>query len=167
MEISVTVAAVVKKILSILVSNEKGRKLIGYAIGIALFIVLLPVIAVYGLFGWLSGGGTAELITPDMVYGNLPTEYREQIEQYNTELSQIEITFTDNGLTETDISKGKTIYLSCLTGKEVEEGFYQTYAECFLDRSEESDLLQNISSAFGVSFSDADRQKLINIYGGL
>ena len=153
--------------MQVLLGDKKGRKFLGYAVGIAIFIVLLPVIAVYGLFGWMSGGGASELINQDMLYQNLPSEYREQVEQYNAELGQIEMVFTDNGLTGTDISKAKTIYLSCLTGKEGEEGFYQTYADCFLNRSEENNLLQNISSAFGVSFSDADRQELINLYGGL
>ena len=37
-----------------LLGDKKGRKFLLYVIGIALFIVLLPVIAVYGLFGWMA-----------------------------------------------------------------------------------------------------------------
>lgn len=165
--VAATIAKIASKVLQVLLGDKKGRKFLGYAVGIALFIVLLPVIAVYGLFGWMSGGGASDIINQEVLYHNLPSEYREQVEQYNAELSQIELSFTDNGLTGTDISKAKTIYLSCLIGKESEEGFYQTYADCFLNRSEEVDLLQNISSAFGVSFSDADREKFNQLYGGL
>ena len=76
----------------------------------------------------------------------------------------IEVTFLENGLTESDISKAKTIYISCLTGKETEEGFYQTYAECFINQTEEVDFLTNIENAFSVSFSQEEREQFDSIY---
>ena len=149
-------AKVAKKVLAILAGDKNGRKFLGYVIGIVLFIVLLPVIAVYGLFGWMAGGGAAEIVSPDMVYSAMPAEYRERMEQYNAELSVIETTFAECGVSGTDTSLAKTIYISCLIGKESEENFYRTYADCFLNADEEHDPLQNISSAFGVTFTDAD-----------
>ena len=122
--VGAVVAKVVKKVLAILAGDKNGRKFLGYVVGIALFIVLLPVIAVYGLFGWMAGGGAAE------------------------------------------VSKAKTIFISCLTGKETEEDFYQRYADCFLLQSEEQSLWDLISSAFGVSFSDEEKQQFNNLYGG-
>ena len=56
------VGKIAKKVLVALAGDKKGRKFLGYVIGIALFIVLLPVIAVYGLFGWMAGGGATEII---------------------------------------------------------------------------------------------------------
>lgn len=135
----------------------------GYVIGIALFIVLLPLIAVYGLFGWMSGGST-EIINYDLLYSRLPTEQRELMEQHEEQLEQITLVFANNGLSEKDTSKAKTIYISCLIGKENEEGFYQTYADCFLHAKENGDLLTHISSAFGVTFSDAERKQFENLY---
>lgn len=132
-------------------------------IGIALFIVLLPLIAVYGLFGWMSGGST-EIINYDLLYSRLPTEQRELMEQHEEQLEQITLVFANNGLSEKDTSKAKTIYISCLIGKENEEGFYQTYADCFLHAKENGDLLTHISSAFGVTFSDAERKQFENLY---
>ena len=38
------VAKVAKKILAILLGDKKGRKFLGYVVGIALFIALLPFI---------------------------------------------------------------------------------------------------------------------------
>ena len=135
----------------------------GYVIGIALFIVLLPLIAVYGLFGWMSGGST-EIINYDLLYSRLPTEQRELMEQHEEQLEQISLVFESNGLSGKDTSKAKTIYISCLIGKENEEGFYQTYADCFLHAKENGDLLTHISSAFGVTFSDAERKQFENLY---
>lgn len=164
--VGAVVAKVAKKVLAILAGDKNGRKFLGYVVGIALFIVLLPVIAVYGLFGWMAGGGAAEIVSPDMVYSAMPAEYRERMEQYNAELSIIETTFAECGVSETDTSLAKTIYISCLIGKESEENFYRTYADCFLNADEEHDPLQNISSAFGVTFTDADKERLKQLYGG-
>ncbi len=147
-----------------LLGDKKGRKFLLYVIGIALFIVLLPVIAVYGLFGWMAGDGGSDLIDQAFIYGQIPEEQRVIIEQYEAELEQITSVFTENELSQSDISQAKTIYISCLTGKETEDGFYQKYADCFVNQTEENDLLTNISSAFGVTFSDAERQQFENLY---
>lgn len=160
------VGKIAKKVVMWLLGDKKGRKFLGYVVGIALFICLLPIIAVYGLFGWMSSGDTTEILNADMVYEYMAPEYKEMLEQYSEQLTEIEIVFEENGLTETDISQAKTIYLSCLTGKESEDGFYQKLADCFLNRTEESDALTNISSAFGVTFTAADREKFNELYGG-
>lgn len=160
------VGKIAKKVLAALAGDKKGRKFLGYVIGIALFIVLLPVIAVYGLFGWMAGGGATEIIDYNAVYEYIPDEQRSVMEQYESELATIQTVFVENGLGARDISKAKTIYISCLTGKETEEDFYQRYAECFILQSEEQSIWDNISSAFGVSFSDEEKQQFNNLYGG-
>ena len=153
--IGATLAAIGKKLLFALAGDKNGRKFLGYVIGIALVIVLLPVIAVYGLFGWMAGGGEVEGIVPSSA---------NSILAYENQLYAIEETFRSYDLSERDIEAGQVIYLSCLIGRESEEGFYQTYVDCFLNRSEEADLLSNISSAFGIEFSDADRTEFQNLF---
>lgn len=158
--VSATIAAVAKKILVCLLGDKKGRKALGYAIGITLFILLLPVIATYGLFGWMAKGET-ELLSPEMVYDNIPIEYREQIELYADELKKIEAVFSEKEMRKKQTSAAKMIYVSCLVGKETEERFYERLAECFT----EEDVLTSISSAFGVSFSEEDRKQFEKLYG--
>ena len=160
------VGKVALKVLQFLVGDKKGRKFLGYVVGIALFIVLLPVIAIYGLFGWMSGGEAAEIVGYDEIYPNLPAEIREQIDENEIQLDAIETAFRENSLSDEDISTAKLIYLSCLTDKRGEENFYQRFADCFLSVSEDCDLLSNVSSAFGVEFSDTDRQQLNEYFGG-
>ena len=143
--------------MAILLGDKKGRKFLVYVIGIAIVIALLPVIAVFGLFGGMSGD-ISEFISYEQIKNALPEEQRELMEQHKNELDRIETVFEVNGLSDTDISKAKTIYISCLVGKETEEDFYERYADCFLLQSEENDLLDNISSAFDVSFTDEERQ---------
>ena len=144
-----------------LLGDEKGRKFLLYVVCMALVIVLLPLIAAIALFGSMSGGVSVDY---DMVYDNLPTEQRELLEQYDDELDMIADVFGENGLSRTEISQAQTIYISCLVGKESEDGFYQTYADCFLNQTEDSDLLDNISSTFGVTFSEREREQFENLY---
>ena len=130
------VGKVALKVLQFLVGDKKGRKFLGYVIGIALFIVLIPVIAIYGLFGWMNAGEVADIVGYDAIYENLPTEVREQIDENEVQLQTIDTVFAENGLTRDDVSKAKLIYLSYLTDRYCEEYFYQRLAYCFLTVSE-------------------------------
>ena len=160
------VGKVALKVLQFLVGDKKGRKFLGYVIGIALFIVLIPVIALYGLFGWMGAGDIADIVGYDAIYENLPSDIQDQLTENETQLQQIDTVFAENGLTDDEADQAKLIYLSYLTDRYSEENFYQTLADCFLTVSEESDLLTNISSAFGVEFSDADRDQFNQYFGG-
>lgn len=149
------------KVLKALAGNEKGRKFLLYVICIALVIVLLPLIAAIALFGSLSGGADIDYNT---VYDNLPAEYREMMEEYETELDKIAEVFEDNSLSKSDISKAKTLYLSCFAGKSLDEDFYQDYADCFYYASDSNELLDNLSSTFGVTFTEREREQFENLY---
>jgi len=156
---------VLKKILSVLLGDKNGRKFLGYVVGIALFIVLIPLIATLGLFGWMAGDGYQSMINYDTIYNSMPESYRETIEAYSDELNLIAVTFEESGFSDDDISKAKTIFISCLTGKETEENFYQRYANCFLTQSEEVSLFNNISTEFGVTFTDEEIAEFNKLYG--
>ena len=160
------VGKVALKVLQFLVGDKKGRKFLGYVIGIVLFIVLIPVIALYGLFGWMGAGYVADIVGYDAIYENLPSDIQDQLTENETQLQQIDTVFAENGLTDDEADQAKLIYLSYLTDRYSEENFYQRLADCFLTVSEESDLLTNISSAFGIEFSDADRDQFNEYFGG-
>ena len=49
--VGATVAAVAKQVLTLLLGDEKGRKFLLYVVGITLFILSIPLIAMLGLFG--------------------------------------------------------------------------------------------------------------------
>ncbi len=160
------VGKVAQKVLQFLAGDEKGRKFLGYVVGIVLFIVLIPVIAIYGLFGWMNAGNVADIVSYDAFFENLPTKVREQIDENEVQLQMIDTVFAEKGLTSDNVKKAKFIYLSYLTDRYSEEDFYQRLADSFLTVSEEADLLTNISSAFGIEFSDADRSQFNEYFGG-
>lgn len=75
-----TLAAIGKKALLLLLGDKKGRKAVGYTIGIAVFLALLPLIVVMGLFHWLLGDGGAEM--REQVRKEAESAYTESVEQY-------------------------------------------------------------------------------------
>lgn len=75
-----TIAAIGKKVLLLLLGDKKGRKTVGYTIGIAGFLALLPLIIVMGLFHWLLGDGGAAM--REQVRKETESAYTESVEQY-------------------------------------------------------------------------------------
>ena len=73
-----TLAAVGKQALLFLLGDKKGRKAVGYIIGIAVFLALLPLIIVMGLFHWLLGDGGAEM--REQVRKEIASSYTETVE---------------------------------------------------------------------------------------
>ena len=164
MNIAVSVAAVIKKAAELLLTNKKGIKFVGYVIGIALFIILLPAIMLWGFFGWMSGdGGT--LIDRDMVISRLPIEQQEQIASIDTVCDTIVTIFKTHDLTTSDQRKAQAIYISKLIGMESEENFYDDLADCFLSVSQDMSVYDLVSERFLVSFEDEEILQLDEIYG--
>lgn len=156
---SVTIGTVLKKVIAILLGNKRGRKFLGYVIGIVLFLLLLPVVVVYGLFGGMSGSASIA-ITPEMIYAQMPAEHYEQLAQYDGALQMIQTAFRDRNIPKENMRIAEIIFLSCLTENVVDLDFCTLYADCFENATDVAGMLENISSTFGIEFSEADITKL-------
>ena len=73
-----TLAAIGKKALLFLLGDKKGRKAVGYTVGIAVFLALLPLIVVMGLFHWLLSDGGAKMW--EQVGKEIASSYTETVE---------------------------------------------------------------------------------------
>ena len=164
MNIAVSVAAVIKKAAELLLTNKKGIKFVGYVIGIALFIILLPAIMLWGFFGWMSGDGET-LIDRDMVISRLPIAQQEQIESIDTVCDTIVTVFKTHDLTIADQRKAQAIYISKLIGLESNEDFYDDLSNCFLSVSEDISVYDLVSERFLISFEDEEISRLDEMYG--
>ena len=71
--VGATIAAVAKKVLALLLGDKKGRKFLLYVVGIALFIVSIPLITMLGLFGWMAGDSGSILDQSDIL-ANIPND---------------------------------------------------------------------------------------------
>jgi len=161
---AVPVAAIAKKAAEILAGSKNGRKFIGYTVGIVIFLLLLPVIVIFGMFGWMSGDG-GMIIDQSQVIAAMPSEQQEEWRHQDEVLQSITDIFTEQGLV-IQIRKAQAIYISALSGKEKDdEKFYSKYADCFAHATEETTVYDNIKSTFDVSFSEKDISDLNEIYG--
>ena len=162
MDIAITIGTVVKKALELLAVNDSGRKFLGYVLCIAVFLLLLPVIVVCGLFGWMANDGDT-LLLRDELLNNLPEENAAVIEQMNTVCDTIQNVFEIKGLSVTDERKAEAIYLTYLVGREDDENFYNDLADCFLYTDAENDVFDWITAVFGVEISEEDREMIEKI----
>ena len=159
---AITISTVVKRSLELLASNDTSRKFIGYVFCIAVFLLLLPVIVICGLFGWMANDGGTLLLREELL-NNLPEENNVVIEQMHTVCDTIENVFEIKGLSVTDERRAEAIYLTCLVGRENDENFYNILADCFLYADADTDVFEQITAAFGVKISEEDREMIKNI----
>ena len=80
---SVAVGTVLKKVAEAVAASKKGRKVIGYTVGIVIFLLLLPMIVVAGLFGWMSRSDVE--IDRDEIISGLTSEQIEEINEIEFE----------------------------------------------------------------------------------
>ncbi len=155
--ISATLIKVGKEILKLLAGNEKGRKFLGYVVGIVLVIAFLPLIVVYGLFAWM-GNNPESIIDHDMVYELMPPEYQAKMTEHDPTLREIEEVFTARGIGGEDILLAQSIFLTCLCDRAEDADFTEAYAACFQSVTETEYLLDAISEAFNITFTEGDRE---------
>ena len=161
---SVSVGTVLKKVAEVLVSSKSGRKFIGYTVGITLFLVLLPMIVIVGLFGWMAGdGGT--MLDRDQIISQLPLDQQEQIDVIDTTCDTIVTTFKIYGLPVSDQRKAQAIYIDKLMGLESQDGFFDSLAGCFVNADVDVSVYDLIAGTFLVAFSEEEMAQLDELYG--
>lgn len=158
---AVTVAAVAKKVAAALVSNKKGRKFIGYVIGISIFILCIPLIAVLCLFGWTSGNPSIDLQSG--AAAGVADMFNDPALQERFE--NIQIVFAEHDLPTGDIHKAQFMSIKKLAGLEEQENFYERLASCFLETTNEKTVYMLIEEAFEIEIADEDEARLDELYG--
>ena len=162
--VGATIAAVAKKVLALLLGDKKGRKFLLYVVGIALFIVSIPLITVLGLFGWMAGD-SGSILNQEDILANIPNEQLVQIQTMDQVSNTIVTTFEDAGLDESDHKKATAIYMGYLVGLETQDGFYENLSNCFLNTTEDADVYDLVSQTFLVVISEDDQTKFDSLYG--
>ncbi|MDY4187176.1 MAG: hypothetical protein SOX77_04935 [Candidatus Borkfalkiaceae bacterium] len=138
---AVPIIPILKKIGAAVLSNKKGRKTVLYLILIVTIIVMLPAIAVMGIFSNDVRIDTSEIESI--------MQEREKIEAERH--AEIEQAMTEAGYSEIKIREAQAIYsfaLFNLSGDDVAEKL----TECFLAETDE-ELAEKINGAFYTAFS--------------
>ena len=138
---AVPIIPILKKVGAAVLSNKKGRKTVLYILLTVTIIVMLPMIAVMGIFSNDVRIDTSE------IEGII--QEREKIEaERHAEIARI---MTDAGYSEIKIREAQAIYsfaLFDIAGDDVAEKL----TECFLAETDE-ELVEKINDTFGTNFS--------------
>ena len=147
-----------------LLGDKKGRKFLLYVVGIALFIVCIPLITLLGLFGWMAGD-SGLILDQDDILANIPNEQLVQMQTIDQVCNTIVTTFEDAGLEENDHKKATAIYMGYLVGLETQDGFYENLSNCFLNTTVDANVYDLVSQTFLVVISEEDQVKYDELYG--
>ena len=158
---AVTVATVAKKVAAALASNKKGRKFIGYVIGIAVFILCIPIIVIFCVFGWTSGNPRIDLQAG--AAAGVADMFNDPALQERFE--NIQTVFTEHDLPTGDIHKAQFMSIRKLAGMEEQEDFYERLASCFLETTNEKTVYKLIEETFEIEISEEDETRLDELYG--
>ena len=164
MDVEVAVGTAVKKALEVIASDERGRKGLLYGIGIVIFLLMLPMIAVTGMFGFLGEDGEV-VLDQDVILSHLTPEQQEDIERFNQVCETISDTFRVYGLSANDQRKAQMIYISYLQEREEETDFYIRLANCFTDANEWMTVYDLLGVEFGIVILPEEQWELDERYG--
>ena len=138
---AVPIIPILKKVGAAVLSNKKGRKTVLYIILTVTIIVMLPMIAVMGIFSNDVRIDTSE------IEGII--QERERIEaERHAEIARI---MTDAGYSEIKIREAQAIYSFALFDTAGDD-LAQKLSECFSAETDE-ELAEKINGAFYTAFS--------------
>lgn len=138
---AVPIIPILKKVGAAVLSNKKGRKTVLYIILTVTIIVMLPMIAVMGIFLNDVNVDTSE------IEGIM--QEREKIEAERH--AKIEQVMTDAGYSEIKIREAQAIYSFALFNIASDDSA-QKLSDCFSAETDE-ELVEKINTAFGTNFA--------------
>lgn len=138
---AVPIIPILKKVGAAVLSNKKGRKTVLYILLTVTIIVMLPAIAVMGIFSNDVRIDTSEIESI--------MQEREKIEAERH--AEIERVMTDAGYNEIKIREAQAIYSFALFDIAVDD-LAQKLSDCFSAETDE-ELVEKINAAFGINFA--------------
>ena len=142
---------ILKKVAVAIVSDKKGRKwLLGVILGIT-FIILMPIIALLGIF---SGGLDLNL---DGIYDKI----NEQQAKMEIVAQDIEDEMLNAGYTQVEVQEAQTLYLFALHDEAEEDGFVLRLVGCFEADQTDEELVQKVNTEFGKEITTEDFQNAV------
>lgn len=135
---------ILKKLAVALVTDKKFRnRVFGIILGI-LVIIMLPVMAVVGVFSELGNINTSEM-------EQILSEYEETVSAVATE---IEEEMTAQGFTALKIEEAQTLYAFALYDYGEEEEFVERLVSCYsLEEQTDEELIAKVNETFGTEYT--------------
>lgn len=143
---SVSLAAIAKKVAVTVATNKKARKaVVGIVLGAFVFLVT-PIVAVLSIF-------TGNI---DMDTDRLKELISEQQIVAQETMRCVEEEMTDKGCSQEQIDKAYALYSFALYPYGKQEDFAEKLANCFDIAQSDSELVVAVNAAFGTSITDEE-----------
>ena len=148
---AIPVIPILKRILVALATDKKGRKwLLGIIFG-TLFLLLLPVITLAGIF---TGG-------IDLNTDKLFEQVQNQQAKMEIVAQDIEDEMLNAGYTQVEVQEAQTLYLFALHDEAEEDGFVLRLVGCFEADQTDEELVQKVNTEFGKEITIEDFQNAV------
>lgn len=140
------IVPIIKKVASAVLSDKKGRKAVLMIIGIVLVIIILPIIALLGIF---SGG-------IDLGLDDINSMVQEQQQVGEATLVAIEEAMLDEGYSQLRVEEAQAVYLLALFDKSDEENFVERLVGCFEEEQTDAELIASVNAEFGTAITPSE-----------
>lgn len=147
---SVTAAAIAKKVAVYLAADKRAWKAAGLIIAIVIAIALLPVMLLLAIGNQFSNADAQQIDYSQFVQ-NLSAQQQTQLSQMESDGTAIETELTKLNL-KNQIVKAQMIYLTYFDNVQKGENFFAEYADCFKE-SNDKKLIDLLNRKYGLSIS--------------
>lgn len=153
-------AAVIKKIIAVVVSNPKVLKTIGGIILGIIIIICMPIAAVIGIFNGDINIDVDRL--SELIEENMTEEEQTRIQHINDTMYGIESQMIAGGYTQERVQEAQILYMLALEEQSTAEGFIETLVGCFSAEQTDEQLMQNVNQTFGLELSVDEFSEIMN-----
>ena len=150
---SATVAAALKKIAVALLTDKKALKTVGGIVLGVLIIIIMPLVAVVGIW---SGGieiDTGQL--QSMVVDDLSAEEQAKLQAVEDTMVAIEDAMVAAGF-PARVKEAQVLYVLALSDFADDNGFVEKLVGCFTEEQTDAQLISAVNAAFGTSLAPED-----------
>ena len=156
---SATVAAALKKLSAVVLSDKKNLKTaVGIIIGI-IVIIVMPIAAVLSIFSGDMNIDTDRL--QQMITESLTSEEEDNLKFIEDTMLSIDKKMTDAGFHDR-VKEAQVLYVLALSDYSREDGFTDKLVGCFAADQTDEQLISAVNETFGTDIKSEDFTKIMN-----
>lgn len=156
---SATVAAALKKLSAVVLSDKNNLKTaVGIIIGI-IVIIVMPIAAVLSIFSGDMNIDTDRL--QQMITESLTSEEEDNLKFIEDTMLTLDKKMTDAGFHDR-VKEAQVLYVLALSDYSKEDGFTEKLVGCFAADQTDEQLILAVNEAFGTDINSEDFTKIMN-----
>ena len=156
---SATVAAALKKLSAVVLSDKKNLKTaVGIIIGI-IVIIVMPIAAVLSIFSGDMNIDTDRL--QQMITESLTSEEEDNLKFIEDTMLTLDEKMTAAGFPDR-VKEAQVLYVLALSDYSREDGFTDKLVDCFAADQTDEQLILAVNEAFGTDINSGDFTKIMN-----